>query len=842
MQKQTKQNILQLLTSITNAHKKLDKTGIDARISLLEGCQEAAIVVGETIEKELSESSEIVSLLESYCEMIFEVSQKSVVHESDRGKLDDQISRVRALINGLETKYRVVFLPYKAEMWDSLESIWMACREDDRCECAVVPIPYFEYNSKKKEWEYRYDGEKFPDYVPVVPYREYPIEQNCPELAYVHNPYDNCNYVTSVYPDYYSYELKKYVQKLVYVPYYVTPGWISMDHLQLSVYNHMDYMIAQSGYAKECCTGMPYYHKIMPFGSPKFDKVIRKCKNGVDIPEAWKEILSGKKVLLINVSIGDLLNYGAILFKKLVYLFQIIQGQERVALIWRPHPLLKATIRSMRPQLLGEYEKLLEYFQEAKIGVLDNTPDISDTIAIADGYAEFGFSSVANLVGVTGKPIFIMDPVWYEDVAEPQKRSLQLYDMTMYNDRLYFTTDYNALVYMDLVSREFHLAEGSCESVKWSKMYSYLAGTWDKLYLSPLLAVQPVTYRLDNGQFESLFYGKQDNSLQFGEVIVCGQKVCYLPAKELLMMVYDSGSGEWSYYSDCISDLWEGLERSSWMRPVHHAAVYDKSIWITTAYNNRILRFCPDDGSYQIYKVGGEKRGYTGIIVDEAGLWLADMYSGDLVRWEKTSDSCESYPAPKEFGMWKCFRGFFCAHLNLYECGDYLVTTPAWADAMLKFDKRTKEMRLLVPEFWRKTPYKTNGYDPEMLMLDNLINGRIDDAHLLVQRNTDRMAAIVDVVNETYEEFPAAFCEGDYQKFIAGSDGFEKACKRAGFYRKENAVFPLKSFVQELAEGKLDSVKKRQLAELSTLAANLDGTCGERVHRYMMDVLDAGQR
>lgn len=37
-------------------------------------------------------------------------------------------------------------------MWDALESVWLAAKDDDRCECDVIPIPYFEFDKRKNEW------------------------------------------------------------------------------------------------------------------------------------------------------------------------------------------------------------------------------------------------------------------------------------------------------------------------------------------------------------------------------------------------------------------------------------------------------------------------------------------------------------------------------------------------------------------------------------------------------------------------------------------------------------------------------------------------------------------
>ena len=39
-----------------------------------------------------------------------------------------------------------IFLPYKASMWDSLESVWKAADADPECDAYVIPIPYYDKN------------------------------------------------------------------------------------------------------------------------------------------------------------------------------------------------------------------------------------------------------------------------------------------------------------------------------------------------------------------------------------------------------------------------------------------------------------------------------------------------------------------------------------------------------------------------------------------------------------------------------------------------------------------------------------------------------------------------
>ncbi len=49
---------------------------------------------------------------------------------------------IKMLKTEKEVKNIIVFLPYKASMWDSLESVWRAAYEDkEHCEAYVVPIP-----------------------------------------------------------------------------------------------------------------------------------------------------------------------------------------------------------------------------------------------------------------------------------------------------------------------------------------------------------------------------------------------------------------------------------------------------------------------------------------------------------------------------------------------------------------------------------------------------------------------------------------------------------------------------------------------------------------------------
>lgn len=73
---------------------------------------------------------------------------KEAIKSVDATETNRLISEIKEFISE-NIVYKVVFMPYKASMWDSLESIWMAADKDERCEALVVPITYYELDSNQ---------------------------------------------------------------------------------------------------------------------------------------------------------------------------------------------------------------------------------------------------------------------------------------------------------------------------------------------------------------------------------------------------------------------------------------------------------------------------------------------------------------------------------------------------------------------------------------------------------------------------------------------------------------------------------------------------------------------
>lgn len=138
----------------------------------------------------------------------------------------------------------IVFLPFKASKWNSLEPAWKAAMADPGWDVYVIPIPYYYRNLDGSLRNVQYEDEQFPDSVTTTAFDAYDFKHRRPDVIFIHNPYDDCNLTTSVHPFFYSSNLKQLTEKLVYAPYF-TLDEIEPDDLR-SIYN-MKYYVSVPG-------------------------------------------------------------------------------------------------------------------------------------------------------------------------------------------------------------------------------------------------------------------------------------------------------------------------------------------------------------------------------------------------------------------------------------------------------------------------------------------------------------------------------------------------------------------------------------------------------------------
>lgn len=431
MRKTVKKQILELLSTLREAHREirtyLQKQQNEKVQNILADCQDSAMLIGNTIEQFESDQEPIIRQLEEYCERLFVISNEMADFGKENSsnwkkELDERIENVcRDIENNIKVILKVVFFPYKASMWTSLESIWKAADEDEECEAKVVVIPYFALDQNCDKAEMKYEAELFPEYVPIVHYSDYDAAVEQPDMIFIHNPYDDMNNVTRVPEQYYSYNLKKYTEQLVYSPYGLM-GYYDVEKGAFMCCTNAvmvaDKILLQSEKVKRIY--MDYgidKSKLLSIGSPKVDAVVAGIKKPRLYPEGWEEKLQGRKVFLLNTHLSYFVRGHAFAMKhpkqydsaKWYHeqIWQLLLNREGCALIWRPHPLLKETLESRGLYETLEFVKQLEQRIEASNNaVLDQNGEYDISFRLSDALITT-YSSMISEYMISGKPIYI---------------------------------------------------------------------------------------------------------------------------------------------------------------------------------------------------------------------------------------------------------------------------------------------------------------------------------------------------------------------------------------------------------------------------------------------------
>jgi hypothetical protein len=317
-------------------------------------------------------------------------------------------------------RLQVVFLTHKAAMFDSLESIWLAARDDPQCEPYVIPVPYYDVLPDGGRGSEHFEGALFPPHVPVTDYKNYDMGRRRPDIIFINNPYDDLSYAARVHPDYYSTRLIRFTDFLAYVPYFVctnvswmppivTNGVILANKTFVESEEVRRYYIddIKKEEVKQQCEGKfgSFENRIVALGSPKYDKAVNAKPGDFVIPDGWKRPLAGKKrVALYNTTVKTITVAKDDLVADIRGVLEWFRDMDDVALWWRPHPYSAETYRSMRPQWAEDYRRLVEDYKQAGYGVYDDTPDLYRAIAMSDVYFGDG-GSVPQLYSLTGKEV-----------------------------------------------------------------------------------------------------------------------------------------------------------------------------------------------------------------------------------------------------------------------------------------------------------------------------------------------------------------------------------------------------------------------------------------------------
>lgn len=591
------------------------------------------------------------------------------------------IKKIKLLINNIETykiislgidiiikqvkvdreiKKEILFLPYKVSMWDSLESIWQAANNDkEYCQAFVVPIPYGDRNPDGTASQWHCEKNKFPDYVPTVDFNDYDIAKRRPDIIYIHNPYDEYNSATSVDSRYYSYELKKYTNMLIYVPYFVVGSAWPEIHRNLSCYKSVDKIIIQhedikvigdniSENKKKTLYDIWPKEKIAALGSPKFDYVM-KCQKNKEIPLKWTKTIDGRKVFFYNTSLTGILTSEEFAITKMVSIFNYFKEHREFCLIWRPHPLMENTLKAVSVDLYEKYVLLKKKFIINKLGIFDNTPDIGKSIAVADAYIGEGSSSIVHLFGVTGKPIFTTNIFVIKIPSYAEASAMAFNSMYINKNNIYFVAScYNMLCKYDLNKMEI-----SC--LKQFKRSPFADGllinNGEKLIFPQINQNEVLEYSIKKRKIDRLF--TVDSPMNYGNfcnVVNYKESMFFIPYRYPAIIQYNRNTKKTIYFKECMTEILQYNNSGKKSEIFIGHTVRDNKLLLPLVQANKVLEFNMDNGEYIIHTLSEAYGGHRDIIQDGDCYWLIPWEIGPIIKWNYITHYSQIYNEyPKNF-------------------------------------------------------------------------------------------------------------------------------------------------------------------------------------------------
>lgn len=654
MKKAQKQEMLEMVQTLHQAHdeikENIDRKNFILAQDMLSQCQECAISIGNAIEKLEGEGFVTVPFIEAYCDVLFTTFEELNGSDANANKiyknLKKQLLRIENSIkNDVPIRKEVAFFPYKASMWDSLESVYLAAKEDPDCDAYCVPIPYYDRNADGSLGKMHYEGREYPKNIEVIDWQTYNFEERKPDVIYIHNPYDDWNLVTCVHPRYFSANLKKYTDKLVYIPYFVldeiepddqtridnmkhfvwTPGVVNADKVVVQsekmkqIYINEYLKAAQKNGLQGKHTDRKYLEeKFLGTGSPKFDKVLNTKKEDLEIPEEWLRIIekpdgSWKKIIFYNTSIAALLENNEKMLEKMKDVFRIFkENKDEVALLWRPHPLIKSTVSAMRPQLWVEYEKIVNQYKEEGWGIYDDSSDMDRAVVLSDAY--YGdHSSVVQVYQKTGKPVMIQS-IDLVHTNENDKQPITISDIVMTGDTCFGVSLYeNMLLQIDL-------EKGKVSYVDYIKNEEsnfglYFTGILRKnqIFWLPYSAKEICVFDINEKCQKKIKLpsAMRNINIKFGVSLLYNDMIYAFGYEKPIILTFECSS-----MSMKIIDLSEKDDFADTKAFFKYAyCVVKNKVYLPMQMLNRVLEFDMDTQQYKIYELNDDTSiGYTAIL------------------------------------------------------------------------------------------------------------------------------------------------------------------------------------------------------------------------------------
>ena len=387
-------------------------------ITYLSELQNNIVSFGTLTESIKGEDCNTVKLLEQYLEVIYKVakyvqkfdegisyeeSAENKYAECDEGVKDTFASISEAIDSEIVNRRSVLFLPVKAKHFSSMRMAYEMEAATPDTDVYVMPLPYYykEYDGSFKD-EMHIDTEEFiKANIPVTDYSRFDLSLLCPEEIYINSAYDEYNMAVSVDTRFYARNVKKYTEKLIYIPYF---RLMEFDRANYPCWYNMQYyctvpgvVMADKVYVQSENTRKAYIDKLNEWvGDEKYTEIWEQKIDVYD--ESCEEHsedelrdVGSKKTIVWFVSSGSLAEFGDRYIEKAyrnLDVFALSRDKLKVLLI--SEPFLDEMIKTYSDELYKKWTGFIDEFNRSGIGEVVSQVEEKSVEALLKANAYYG--------------------------------------------------------------------------------------------------------------------------------------------------------------------------------------------------------------------------------------------------------------------------------------------------------------------------------------------------------------------------------------------------------------------------------------------------------------------
>lgn len=520
--------------------------------------------------------------------------------------------------------------------------------------------------------------------------------------------------------------------------------------------------------------------------------------NDKGIPTDWRERIAGKKVILYNTGISNLLNGGKKHIEKIEQVLATFRAQNEVVLWWRPHPLEASTVASMRPDLEEKYKVIRRRYEEENWGILDTSADVHRAIAISDAY--YGdWSSLIYLYKETGKPVLISD----DNALKQRKDALIVPDFVVIGKFLWFiAATMNVLFCMEL--ENFKVIEAI--KIPYGNIFDMYV-TYRMVHADEYIVLLPgcgkwiLRFSIQDKKFDMVDVGEWSKSTKFGSYSVNNGYIYAVPAYDNRLIKYDIK------YNKIIDETVLMNDKQGLFLETN---IYnnDEYIYVVKSADNCIYKYDISKASYETISLKGDYK-FSSISKVGSSFLLTVSDKNELVLWDESRNETTVMELP-------CgFIGGDVPYSDIVVHGNRAFLFPNLSNMILKADLNDLTVCKYL-EYERKEGKNNEAYFSRAKIFGNNIFAfnNIENNWVVINLNTDEIEIHSVELNEKVSDMIKE------QSLFGMEDSEER-----DFFERENVYFyTLYNFITSVRDEKGSTGRKKEQSR-----------CGEYIHKKMME-------